>query len=162
MSIQRAALCLIVLPCLLPGATAHAGACGSAPCPPPAAAAPAPSPIDKLKSLLGLHTEEPRQAAAIASPPPRGSARKRRDGDPVPLPRSRPPVPSPAFPPDVFAAAPPGVVAAAPDEPAGPERPARLVDETFNELAVHDDDEHPTLKSALHAIRGRAGRVAPP
>lgn len=151
MNIKPVAVCLIVVPCILSGRVAHA-----TPCDPPCPTAPTTqmSPIEQLKSLFGVKTEEARVPLPQAAPP-RPSAKKHRPAA-IPLPRARPPMlDAAAFPPDVFAAATPAETA---HEPV---RPARLVDDAFNEISARDDAEYPGLKSALGALGARAGDAAP-
>jgi hypothetical protein len=152
MSIKRGVVCLIVVSCILAGGRVHAAACDRTPC--PAAAVAEPSPIERLKSLFGAQTGDkpPPQAA-----PSRPSAKKREPRRvAIPLPRPRPPtLHAGAFPQGVFAAV-------APTDAEDSAGPARLVDDAFNEIAVHDDDQYPGLKSAMGALRGRSGSPPAP
>jgi hypothetical protein len=148
MSIMRVAACLIVVPCILPGAVARAAACNRAPCPPVAAAHS--SPLAALKSLFGVEARAVRQPSARA-----GSVLRPARTTAVPLPRARPPtLNAAAFPRSVFAAAP---LDDAEDTSAGP---AGLIDDAFNAIAMHGDDEYPALKAALAAYGGRV--ITPP
>jgi hypothetical protein len=146
----RLAACLIALPCILPGYVAHAATCDGAPCP---GAAPAQeSPLEALKSLSGVNARVARRSVARAASTRRHASKT----EAIPLPRPRPPTFDPgAFPATVFAAVP---LSATEDTTAAP---ARLVDDAFNAIAMHDDDDYPGLKAAFAGYRGRADAPSP-